>query len=443
MMGLLKKIIFATGSNIFVYMKRISLFFLYALSSCLAFSQVEQYDIQLDNKIYADGICSVQLTVGEDQLSSSVGTLGVDLFHISFDDLEEKVRHPKYTFVHCTHDWHWSQLNPIEYIDGFMEEEIITYDHSFNTIEPYIHYQATFPNDNISFTKSGNYILYVYDDTPDNPILTRRFMVLEPVPARVACDVHYSIDANLRNTHQDVDFLVFPGGYPVRNPQRTIHATIQQNDRWDNAKIGLTYFSGDASELHFDYTDGRNTFPGGAEFHTFDITTLRSNADHIVGISFVNRHTHAYVLQDEARPFAAYESRGNINGRCYYYNRDLKNDFSEDYVFTHFTLKSQFPFTDGDVYVFGELTDWQLRDEAKLRYNKEFDFWETDILLKQGAYNYQYVYVPHGSNTIDATYIEGSHFQTNNIYHIYVYFQEEGTSYDRLIGYQSCSIMDR
>ena len=157
----------------------------------------------------------------------------------------------------------------------------------------------------------------------------------------------------------------------------------------------------------------------------------------------MNRHTHAYILQDEARPYAAYESRGNMNGRCYYYNRDLKNEYSEDYVFTHFTLKSSFPFTDGDVYVFGELTDWQLQDDAKLRYNKEFDFWETELFLKQGAYNYQYVYVPHGSDTIDATYIEGSHYQTNNIYHIYLYFEEEGTFYDRLIGYQSCSIMDR
>ena len=424
-------------------MRRIFVFVLFSLSVCLAYGQVEQYDIQLDNRIYVDGIASVQLTSGMDQLSNPVGTLGTDMFHISFDDLDLNVRHLRYTFIHCTHDWQWSQLNPIEYIDGFMDEEISSYDHSFNTIEPYIHYQATFPNENIKLTKSGNYIIYVYDDTPDNPILTRRFMVMEPVPARIACDVHYSIDVNKMYTHQDVDFIVYPGSYYVRNPQRTIHATIQQNGRWDNAKYGLTYYSGDASELHFDYTDGRNTFPGGAEFRTFDLTTLRSNADHIVGISFVNRHTHAYVLQDEARPYSAYESRGNMGGRCYYYNRDLRNEFSEDYVFTHFTLKSSFPFTDGDVYVFGELTDWQLLDEAKLHYNKEFDFWETDLFLKQGVYNYQYVYVPHGSDVIDATYIEGSHFQTNNIYNIYVYFQEEGTFYDRLIGFQSCSIADK
>ena len=118
------------------------------------------------------------------------------------------------------------------------------------------------------------------------------------------------------------------------------------------------------------------------------------------------------------------------------------NEYSEDYAFTHFTLKSSFPFNEGNVYVFGELTDWQLLDEAKLHYNKEFDFWETELLLKQGVYNYQYVYLPYGSSEIDATYIEGSHYETNNIYSISVYFQEEGTSYDRLIGYHTCSITD-
>ena len=413
------------------------------LMALVGYVDAQRFDIQFDNKIYTDGIASVKLIAGDDQLADPVGVLGEALFHISFDDLNLDTRHLKFTFLHCTHDWQPSQLNPIEYIDGFMEDDITQYDHSFNTIEPYIHYEATFPNENISFSKSGNYILYVYDDTPENPILTRRFMVLESLPAKVLCDVHPAFDVNNKFTHQDIDFTVFTGSYRIRNPQQSVRATIQQNGRWDNAKTGLVYRSGTATELHFNYMDGSNSFPGGAEFRTFDISTLRSNADRIVGISFVNRHTHAYVLQDDARPFAAYESRGNMNGRCYYRNRDLNNDYSEDYVFTHFTLKSNYPFTGGNVYVFGELTDWELQDEAKLRYNKEFDFWETELLLKQGAYNYQYVYLPYGSDEIDATYIEGSHYETNNIYNIYIYFQEEGSSYDRLIGFQSCSIADR
>ena len=424
-------------------MKKNFVFVALFLFAVVGLINAQQYDIQLDNKIYTDGIASIKLTAGDDQLADPVGVLGETLFRISFDDLNVEVRHLKYTFIHCTHDWQLSQLNPIEYIEGFMEEDITKYEHSFNTIEPYMHYEAVFPSENISFTKSGNYILYVYDDTPDNPILTRRFMVVEPVPAKIVCDVHPAFDVNNKFTHQDIDFTVFTGAYRIRNPQMSVRATIQQNGRWDNAKMGLIYHSGVGSELNFNYMDGSNSFPGSSEFRTFDITTLRSNADRIVGISFVNRHNHAYVLQDDARPFSAYESRGNMNGHCYYRNRDLVNEYSEDYVFTHFTLKSNTPYNEGNVYVFGELTDWQLQEDAKLHYNKEFDFWETELLLKQGAYNYQYVYLPYGSSTIDATYVEGSHYETSNIYNIYVYYQEEGSSYDQLIGFQSCSIVDR
>lgn len=399
-------------------------------------------DIQLDNRIYEEGFASVQLYVEDDAMTEPVGVLGESVFKIAFDDLNQEVRHLKYTVIHCTHDWKRSDLNPIEYIDGFLDEDITKYDHSFNTIEPYLHYEATFPSENLSFSKSGNYVIFVYDDTPDNPILTHRFMVVEPLPAKIVANVHSAVDVEHRYTHQDITFTLFPGAYRIRNPQQSVHATIRQNGRWDNAIIGLTYHTGTVQELLFDYLDGSNSFPGGAEFRTFDLSTLRSNSDRIVGISYVDRHTHAYVLQDDMRPYAAYESRGTMNGRCLYKNRDLRNLYSEDYVFTHFTLKSDYPIADGDVYVFGELTDWQLQDDAKLHYNKEFDFWETELLLKQGAYNYQYVYVPKGSDVIDATYVEGSHYETSNIYYIFVYFQEEGSSYDRLIGYQSCSIVD-
>ena len=79
-------------------------------------------------------------------------------------------------------------------------------------------------------------------------------------------------------------------------------------------------------------------------------------------------------------------------------------------------------------------------EEAKLHFNREQNYWETCFYIKQGRYNYQYVYVPYGSKEIDATYIEGSHYETHNQYTIFVYFREEGTSYDKLIAVEHCSV---
>lgn len=398
--------------------------------------------INLEDKVYAEGITSVSLLPNGYLLSDPIIPLGRGELILKFDDLESESRFLKYTVIHCTHDWQLSEMNPIEYIDGFTEDNLDNYNYSFNTIVHYMQYNLSFPNDNLRITKSGNYVLFVYDDTPDNPVLTRRFMVVENEQVGVTGSVHGASDVADRFAKQEVDFTVTTGNYPVRNPAMTLHATIRQNGRWDNAIYGLTYRSGFVGELSFDYDDGRNTFPGGSEFRAFDISTLRTNSDRIVGINFDHRQNQAYVQQDDARPYGAYETHNTMNGACIYRNTDMPNEFSEDYVNTHFTLKSEFPFTDGDVYVFGQLTDWQIKPEARLKYNEQYKFWETDFFIKQGSYNYQYVYVPNGTRTIDATYIEGSHFETHNDYLVLIYFKEEGSSYDKLIGVQHFNIQN-
>lgn len=407
-----------------------------------ALEMSENSGIMMEDFVYVKGIRSVTLLPVDQIHGEPIAQLGAgdEQLTLAFDDLEQQDRFYKYTFIHCTHDWKPSDMNPIEYLDGFMEDELAQFDHSFNTVTRYVHHTLDFPNQNMRFSRSGNYILYVYDDTPENPVLTRRFMVLEPDPVGIEGEVHAASDVNDRFTKQEVDFSVTTGRYIIRNPAMTVHATIKQNGRWDNAIYGLTYRSSYPGVLSFDYDDGRNTLPGGAEFRTFDISTLHSNADRIVGITYANHENQAYVLQDDARPFGAYESRSTMNGDCFFRNRDMQNKFSEDYVNTHFTLKCPFPITDGDVYVFGKLTDWRILPEAKLKYNNVYQYWETDFLIKQGMFNYQYVYVPAGTNTIDATYIEGSHYETGNQYTIFIYFQEEGSSYDRLIGAKTIKV---
>ena len=417
-------------------MKKTLLISILALCLLPLAAQPETSGITMEDNVYVKGIRSVTVLPTGQIHGEPVAQLGNgdEQLTLTFDDLEQVDRYYKYTFIHCTHDWKPSEMNSIEYLDGFMEDELETYNYSFNTVTHYVQHRLDFPTPNMRFTRSGNYILFVYDDTPDKPVLTRRFMVLETDPAGIDGEVHAASDVNDRFTKQEIDFSVATGNYLIRNPILTVHATIKQNGRWDNAIYGLTYRAGYPGVLSFDFDDGRNVMPGGAEFRTFDISTLHSNADRIVGITYANHENQAYVLQDEARPFGAYESRSTMKGDCFFRNRDMQNAYSEDYVNTHFTLKCPFPIEGGNVYVFGKLTDWRILPEAKLKYNSNYQYWEADFLIKQGMYNYQYVFVPDGTETIDATYIEGSHFETLNNYTVLVYFREEGSSYDRLIG---------
>ncbi|MCM1477840.1 MAG: DUF5103 domain-containing protein, partial [Bacteroides sp.] len=75
--------------------------------------------------------------------------------------------------------------------------------------------------------------------------------------------------------------------------------------------------------------------------------------------------------------------------------------------------------------------------ETMMVFNRATGLYEAAMLLKQGAYNYQYVTVPSGSLKGDAAQIEGNFYQTANEYLVKVYYREPGARYDRLVAVTS------
>ena len=99
----------------------------------------------------------------------------------SFDELNNDYHNFAYTIIHCDANWQLSELSPNEYLDGYTEAFIADYQFSKNTKVPYIHYSLQIPNKEIQITRSGNYILKIYpENKPDNPILTKKFYVVDP-----------------------------------------------------------------------------------------------------------------------------------------------------------------------------------------------------------------------------------------------------------------------
>ncbi len=397
--------------------------------------------IVLDNKLYVKDIHSVKLTLDGLGFGQPILILNSsEKLWLRFDDFQTDARFLKYTLIHCTHDWKVSDMSQIEYIEGFPEDQIQDFSYSLNTIQSYVHYELRFPNDFMNITKSGNYILFVYEDDTSKPILTRRLMIVEPMQAGVSGRVKSAANVEDMYTRQEVDFVVNTGSYTVRDPSLYLNATIMQNGRWDNAIVGLKYRSGKPGEFSFDYDDNQNSFSGSSEFRTFDTRTLFSNGDRIVSIGFRNNTNYVYVFEDRMRPYGAYETNSTLKGKCYFRNSDYQGKNREDYVDVIFSLRPDYDIIGGDVYVFGELTDWQIKEEAKVRFNPEINYWEAKLYLKQGYFNYQYVYVKNGTNRIDETYIEGSHWETGNEYTVLIYLQDEGDIYDKLIGFNYFTI---
>lgn len=392
-----------------------------------------------EDHIYKPNIKTVQLYREGYELSSPILPLaGGDQLRLRFDDLKGDYKQYSFTFIHCDANWQpTTGLVKSEYMRGYFENQITNYEMSFNTIQQYTHYTVAFPNNDVQLTKSGNYLLVVYEDfDKENVILTRRFMLYED-EVSINARVKQATILDDRQTTHEVDFVVNHPGYRINNPFGEVTVVLRQNDRWDNAITNLKPMFVREDQLTYEY-DYDNTFPAGNEFREFDIKSLRYYSEWISSISYDSLHNHVYLKSSEKRTFKRYMIDDDINGRYLIKTDDGNDSYTEaDYAFVHFELFWDEVLTLGNVYVFGGLSDWQFKPNFMMRYNYKRKSYMLTAYLKQGFYNYEYVLLEGGKKAGDATYFEGSHWETEQNYSILVYHRTPGQYYDRLIGMTS------
>jgi hypothetical protein len=331
-----------------------------------------------------------------------------------------------------------------EYLEGFPENPIEEYKPSFNTTVNYIHYKLVFPNDKAVLKLSGNYILMVYpDDNPDKPVLTQRFMVSEDA-AEITVNTHRPQMTSNNNSSQQVDFTVNYSAMSINDPYRNIYSFVLQNGRWNNAKRNLKPdFFGD-NELKYNSLSEKNIFAGGNEYRYFDIKSIRYQSEYIKNIDYLISNYHVFLYPSENREFKPYFYWQDFNGKYYVAFQEGQNaETDADYVYVHFTLPSKYMISGGKMYVSGALNNWNFNKDNLMFYNPERSEYECSMLLKQGWYNYEYVFRKNDISDGVATLFEGSHYETENDYLVLVYYRNPRDRYDRIIGSAIANTLNR
>ena len=338
-----------------------------------------------------------------------------------------------YTVIHCNAKWEPSDCSVSDYLDGFFDQEITNYSYSRNTLQRYIHYEASFPNESFKLLRSGNYLLKVfYTGYNDSLVLTRRFMVYE-TKVGLSGDVHAPTIVADRNFKQEVDFTVTYSDPDITNPFQEIYPVIMQNGRWDNAIVGLQPQFLMDKELRYDYEDV-NVFKGGKEFRWFDTRTLKLNTERVEKISKDSGQYNVYLLADERRTYKRYMNNSDINGKFLIHNQDFGDaDTESEYCYIHFFLAWPAEEPGGNMYVMGSMTDWQCTSKNKMTYNKMKRGYECVLYLKQGYYNYQYAFMKDGETHADEYVPEVMNQETENDYWILIYFRKTGARTDEIV----------
>lgn len=401
--------------------------------------------VYFTNHVFDEKIRSVQLYKEGWNLSYPILKLNShDKLVCHFDLLDDQAESFNYTFVHCDKDWNKSDIFPNDYTDGYAENPVESYQPSFNTTIKYFHYQIAFPNDRVQIKLSGNYILDIYPaDKPDKPVITQRFIVTENA-VKIDIAVHRPQTGDEKDAQQQVDFTINYPGLNASDPYRNFFAFILQNGRWDNARKNLKPDFYGVNELKFNALSDKNIFQGGNEFRYFDIKSIRYQTEFVKRIDFVNGTYNVFLSPSESREFKPYFYWQDFNGKYYVAIQEGKKfDIDADYVNVFFTLPSREIISGGNMYISGALNNWNFDSRNKMAYNKDKNEYECTMLLKQGWYNYEYVFLREGSTDGTSSLFEGSHYETENDYTVLIYYRNPQDRYDRAVGAVTFNTLNR
>jgi hypothetical protein len=385
--------------------------------------------------VYTNQIHTLQIKVAGTMMSEPVIKLdGEERIEINFDAIGHNYNRFAYSIVHCDADWVQSALIPIEYMDGFQGLTIDDFATSINTTTQYTNYILQLPNEDIQFKTSGNYAVCIYkENEPDKILFTACFSIAEPL-VTLSAGITGNTMTDFNREHQQINFTINYKNVPITYPQTDLKIYVYQNNRRDNAVTNLKPTAILKDQLIYD--NNRDLiFEAGNEYRRIEFLSNKYNGMGIAGIQFHNPYYNVELMTDRPRSGQAYVYDQDQNGRYFIRCSSCSDpDTEADYYIVHFALACD-PFLDGSIYLQGDLLNNVLDEKSKMGYNFETNRYEKSILLKQGNYNYQYVFVENGINSKGQSgVIEGNNYQTENEYSIYIYYRPIGTRYDRLIG---------
>lgn len=410
----------------------------------LKLSANQDSTLRFSNAIYEGDIRTVRVNQNQSGFNFPIVSLNDPLgkLKLEFDQLTAERDYYQFTLILCDAKWNKVSMAKTQYLDGTGFENIENYIFSNSTLTQYVHYSIDFPTENTLPKVAGNYLLVVYRNFNESDIvLSRRIMIIN-TQGNVDMTVSQSNLVEFRQEKQQVNFnFTTLKGYYIPNPYQDLTAVILQNGDWCSAIDDLKPQFVQSQSYAYKQIQGTQ-FSGENEYRSFDIRSLRSSQAWVKKRLNIGNQKHVWLVTDQSRGYDRYMPWSDYNGRVFYDNKDIIKDtlnsnngvsFESDYVFVHFSLTAD--QQEGDVYIFGELSDWRINDNLKMYYNSDSKLYEAVVPLKQGYYNYMYGVLNKQTGKLDFKPLEGSNSATENNYMVLMYHKNQAMPFDELIGY--------
>lgn len=355
-------------------------------------------------------------------------------FTLQFDDLFGNEANYYYTLQHCNYDWTpSSQLSQNDYLQGFDNQRIQTYQNSFNTLQIFSRYTLTLPNSFTGIRLSGNYIVNILSEDRE-VVFSRRFIVYED-KVSVPVQVKRSRDMETIQQKHNLDFAIKSESLLFQSPLTNVKVALMQNGRFDNAIYNVKPQYTIANDLIYKYNK-ETQFWAGNEYLYFENKIIRTAVANVLRVTSGEIY-NTILYTNEARGSKPYTNWPDVNGNFVIKNSapSVENPALEaDYSWVFFKLIAPAFFDKKSIYVGGMFNNYAKTDEYKLDYNEKENSYEKAIMIKQGFTNYMYVVTNKDGSVDGESAPDGNYYQTENQYDVLVYYRMNNERYDRVIG---------
>ncbi|MDE6267650.1 MAG: DUF5103 domain-containing protein [Muribaculaceae bacterium] len=409
---------------------RISLLICILISPALAAASA----VDTATGVFSPAIASLQLRVDGSPFAVPVATLdnqqGISLH---FDLLNPDGERLRYHLVPCSAEWIPEGLVDSEWTDSFNDAPVPDPVWSETPALPYSHFSFD-PLEAIPVNISGNYLVRVTPDSaPDSILLQARIMVADG-SAKIDGSVSSRTDIDFNRARQQLTLSVDPAGLDRRVNPMDLITIVSQNERPDLARRLPSPTRIEGRSLIYDHLP-QLVFMSGNEYRRFDAVNLTTPGLHVESLGYEYPFHVFNLAVDQPREDTMYVYDLTRRGR--FIVRDdssADSDVEAEYVLVRFTL--EMPRLYGArVYVEGDFTSRRFSPACEMTYNPDSRAYELTMMLKQGAYDYQYLAVEDGASQGITRLIEGDYYNTSNAYDVAVYYRIPSERHDRLAAF--------
>lgn len=346
---------------------------------------------------------------------------------LEFDEMRAVSGQYRISFTHHDRNWEQSSLPDPWIFDGVNELSIRGGVRNQISKPDYYHYSYSFPNRDLSFNVSGNYMLHVYDYDSNTELFSLPFFVTENEGEFITrTETVFNTGDNGAAIDQVFGRFIYPEY--VEFPRYDLSYSVIQNRFWKRVKRAQQISVAEDGLMEF-HLSRNNAFPASYEFSTVDLSNFSLQSPDIYNYD-PSEIPPKVVLKDDQLNFTS----------------DPKTVFESEFGFPDDARSAQYGNvtfrlnTGGNLedeehlYLLGDFNQWTISDRNRLRYNQNLGIYEATSLIKEGKYNYKYVTYKNGE--IDDLLLNDSLTKRDQEYITFVYFLDPQNHYYRILNFE-------